>query len=117
MRIVHVFAPLLLAGCVTSADISGNIEERYVGKPIDVAIERLGYPAEEKVVVGRRLVVWNKSSTVASPKTYTASNGATVSTIETSSLGCSLTLEVAQDGTVKDYDWEGQMGACERFAR
>lgn len=117
MRLVHILiTPLLLAGCVTATDISKNIESRYVGQHIDVAVKRLGYPSEEKVVVGRRLVVWNSGTTVLRPKTYTASNGDTVTTSETARLGCSLTLEVGQDGVVKDYDWAGQMGACERFA-
>lgn len=117
MRLVHFLTPLLLAGCVTPTDISKNIESRYVGQHIDVAVKQLGYPAEEKEVVGRRLVVWNSRSVSVRPKTYTASNGATVTTTETAALGCSLTLEVGQDGVVKDYDWEGQMGACERFSR
>jgi hypothetical protein len=101
-----------LAGCATSESIGKSIQEKYVGRPIGSAIDRLGFPTRDQTMAGRHVYTWDISRT--SPNLTTLASGQVV--IQGSSTyGCSLGLEVDSNDVVIRYSFTGQMGACEAF--
>lgn len=115
--ILAVSLGLLVSGCVTFDSIDQNIQSRYVGKPLDVAIQSLGFPSREMSLGTRKVYVWDTSASLPSQQ-LTASNvyGAPVKTTWVSTeYRCSLQLEVSQEGVVVGHHVSGQMGACQVY--
>jgi hypothetical protein len=105
---------VLISGCATFGSIEGNIESRYVGKPVGAAIDGLGYPAAERVVAGRKLYTWDTDSQL--PNLGPMPNG-TLGIRGYTQLHCRLDLEVDGAEVVRKYSLSGQLGACENFGR
>lgn len=92
MRTIIVIAALLLTGCVSMID---RPLAARVGMNIQQVIDQIGYPTTERVVAGRKVYTWTRRF---------AFQGDT--------MECELTYEVNDAGVVIDYNWHGQLGAC-----
>lgn len=62
------------------------------GQNVDVAISKLGFPNDEKVIDGQRVYTW-------------------------SSNGCIIRVIADQNKTIKNSDGEGNMRGCAWFAQ
>jgi hypothetical protein len=82
----------ILAGCASTVDrpLAGR-----VGLHIDQVIAEMGYPTSERMVAGRKLYTWVREVG-----------------FDGDQLRCEATYEVNDEGLVVDYDWHGQLGAC-----
>lgn len=131
-RIFAVLAmPFALSGCMTW----GSFNERLTnlgGNSIDVAIDRLGYPSDERTIAGRHLFTWSTSSSgvvfmpQTSYSTATAYNrfGTTTATGTTTSYapmpvsyGCQVILEVDGNNRITRYQYSGNIGGCQGYWR
>lgn len=112
-KLLLVAASLWLSACATFDSIDRDIKESCYGKPVDVAIQRYGYPTAERVIAGRKLLTWDVSST--HPTMTTLTNGQVVMGAP-ASYSCRLDLEVSHEGTIVGHRVSGQMGACSAFS-
>lgn len=101
-----------VAGCATTGSIQKNLQTKYVGQPIGVAIDDLGFPAGDRWVAGRHVYTWTTGRTL--PDLTTLSNGQTVMR-GSSSYSCTLDLEVNDTNKVINFNFSGQMAACAAF--
>lgn len=110
--LMYAAIPLVVSACTTFGGIEKNIEQKYLGKPIDAAIDGLGFPAAERTIAGRKLYTWtvgrSQPNLIAGPNGTLMVSGAT-------SLSCTLNLEVDSQEVVKRYSYDGQLGACAAF--
>lgn len=128
-KTISVIAMLGLTGCATWGQLDEGLDS-LVGRPLDVAITKLGYPATEQTIAGRKLYRWGNStqgmaympSTTttsgilgvgarAVPYTATTDGGSYVPV----SYACNLTLATNSAGIVISYQYEGNLGGCERY--
>jgi hypothetical protein len=101
-----------------------------VGKNIREAIDRLGYPDSQAVVLDDMVYTWRHTMTVDRPRVVTSSTSATTwgtfasvdTTANTTSvsresvtLECRIRVGTGQTGTVKNYELEGPAAACAHF--
>lgn len=87
---------MLLASCAATQANKDALNLR--GQPIDAAIARFGYPSEEKVIAGRKIYVWNRST-----------SGPDVN------FKCEMVVEVNPQGQITNHTITGQLGACNRL--
>lgn len=74
-KTVSVIAMLGLTECATWGQLDEGLTA-LVGKPITVAIEKIGYPNTEQTITGRKLYRWGSSSQgVISMPTQTTTTG------------------------------------------
>lgn len=122
MKKAMLLLGLVLAGC-TSFSVFDKELPKLVGQPIDVAVQQLGFPNAEQVIMGQKVYVWNTSQTGTSivPTTsFTTANVGTtpVSATTTSyttqdyNLSCTLRLIVDDRGIIRRYNYSGNNGAC-----
>lgn len=86
--------PLILAGCVTPGQFREGIDSLY-GKPMSVAVDKLGLPTSEQTVAGMRLVKWS----VVSGNEYQ----------------CTLTLQIDNKNIIQKGSGDGNLGGCENY--
>ena len=110
--LLYAAIPLVASACTTFGSIDRNIEQKYLGKPVDAAIDGLGYPTAERTVAGRKLYTWTVGSSV--PNLIPGPNG-TLMVSGATALSCTLNLEVDSLEVVKRYSYTGQLGACSAF--
>jgi hypothetical protein len=119
---------LLLSGCVAPGPPIESGLKTLIGQDIHAVIQRLGYPASQRVIAGDTIYTWSTSRHVEMdlPSTSTTTgnvNGepfsATTTGTETMHLHFHCTIEVATgaDGRVKSTQWEGNRGGCVQYAR
>ncbi|MGV7245845.1 hypothetical protein [Caballeronia sp. M23-90] len=62
---------ILVAGCATPPQqTTAGAVRRMVGKPIDYAIDALGYPTSDREIVGHRVVAWEVNEQVGTTAVY-----------------------------------------------
>jgi hypothetical protein len=121
MRYVLLLA-LALAGC-TSFSVLDREMPKLVGQPIDVAVQKLGFPNNEQTIMGQKVYTWNTSQSSFSVVPTTSVTTAYVGTVpvqatttsfttEDSSLSCVLRLIVDDKGIIRRYTYTGNNGAC-----
>lgn len=130
-RTVTALSAIILAGCATWGQFDEGLDA-LLNMPLSTAIDRLGYPSGERTVAGRRLVEWGRSTNGAMYMPTTATTYGTVNTNRgfgsysgTTTGGtfmpvnynCNVTLEVDQDDIIRRYQYEGNLGGCERYIR
>jgi hypothetical protein len=97
--VVLVGALAAMSGC--AMELREEIQSRYIGKSVDVAIDHLGFPAREDTIAGHHIVVWETS---AVPPFGPPVN-----------LRCTLKLEIDDAKIVRKFSYDGQSGACDNF--
>jgi hypothetical protein len=79
-----------------------------LGQPIQAAIDRLGYPSEQRQILGDTVYVWsNQPGSVA----YVSGNVAFASP-----LWCEIQIGTNPDGTIKRWQSRGNNGGCMAYA-
>lgn len=131
MRRSLALIPALLIACTPSQDISEGMTQ-FRGQPIDNVASVLGAPNDERVIAGRRYVIWSTNRNVSYTMpvtnylsgTVNASNGgfATYGGTSTSyvpmsaSYVCTLTVEVSDQYIVQNFSFDGNIGGCRGYA-
>jgi len=90
------FAAVALAGCSISTIKEGMNDLK--GKPITVAIAKLGIPDSEATIAGRKVYTW-QTGTIAGGDQYQ----------------CKIRVVMAGE-LIESYSGEGDAGTCERYA-
>jgi hypothetical protein len=125
-------AGLLLAGCATGADLKGGAAG-LVGKPLQVAIDRLGPPTgKTDDGGGQKTVFWMSNydvqySTSAPPNRLGIGDpnqiaggggqpGATTTAPETSTYRCFVRVTVGPDNLIETANFGGNSNGCASYA-
>jgi hypothetical protein len=75
------------------------------GKKVDDAVAYLGLPDEDTILIGRRVVIWRESTTVAG--TYVNSSGPTATAYSTANnFHCDIKLVIGNDSVVESVEIE-----------
>lgn len=130
-NIALAIAAAAVAGCATWGQMNDGLNG-LLGKPIDAAIRKIGYPASEQAIAGRKLYRWGGShqSSILVPTTTTTtgtiglgrqmtpfSATTTGMNFEQYEDGCYITLEVDREDIITRYQYEGNLDGCAPFIR
>ena len=128
MKTVSAFILLLLAAACAFTTFDEELP-KYVGRPVDSLVARLGYPSSELTIMGRKVYTWraDTTSTSITPVTTTATGtvGARMTPVTvtgtsyvptTEHLSCVIRAAVNADNTIASVDYEGNNGACLRYS-
>lgn len=131
MRWAIVLLPAFLLGCTTGQDIYDGMTQ-FRGQPIDNVVAVLGTPNDERMIAGRRYVIWSTDRNVSytmpvtnyTSGSITASGGGfatyggttTTQVPMISNYVCTLTVEVNNQYIVRDFSFDGNTGGCEVYA-
>jgi hypothetical protein len=97
MRIFAVLlAAIALPGCAGSMIEEGMT--KMVGQPLSAAVAKLGLPTEERVIAGQKVYVWYSGRM-----------------IEGTTSACRIRA-IMQGDVISSWDYEGNEGACLRYA-
>ncbi|MBG7619367.1 hypothetical protein I5R65_07815 [Herbaspirillum sp. AP02] len=120
-----------LTGCATWGQLDDGLKG-LLGQPIDVAINKIGYPNSEQTIAGRKLYRWGSSSQqMAYMPTTTTTNGyagvgsgftpysstTTGGTFVPLNYTCQITLEVDAKQIIQRYQADGNLGGCEPYIK
>ncbi len=124
--ILALIAALGLTGCVAQ-NLNDGLKG-LMGQNIQAAVARLGYPDGQRTMLGDTIYVWSSNHSAVIPLTSTNTTvgtvgstpvyGTTTST-EWVPANYNCTIQIATDdaGTMKRYQWNGNMGGCAQYAR
>lgn len=111
---------LLLAACSGGNGVMDGIMHSWVGSSVDEVIARWGYPDGEKVIAGKKLLVWSEDMQLALPTTTQTYGNVSVygnqgfyNGVSTTSGGglsdwnCTRIVEVSSSNAVVGVDWKG----------
>ncbi len=130
-RAIIAVVLLGISGCVSFSDINKGVNS-FLGKNIDYAVNRIGYPTSEREFQGRKLYVWGNAQdvTLYLPQTaqttgnvYGTYGSATYQGTTTYNAPtnihyeCTVILEVDDQGIVRRTQWNGNRGGCARYAK
>jgi hypothetical protein len=115
-----------LSGCLSDQMNKGL--SFMVGQNIQYAVARLGYPDAQRTMLGDTIYVWGTSRDVDVPMTTSSSTYGTVgstpysgttygTTFVRANLNCTIQLGTTPDGTIKTWQWNGNMAGCMQYAR
>lgn len=128
-RFVYIFLPLMLSACATDTMKDGL--PYLVGKPIQNAINYLGYPDDQKTIAGQDIYIWHYEKTFTTTQTvYTPYSGtaygmgggmsysgqASSVVPEVHNNYCNIRLIADKKGIVRHFDGEGNNGGCRHYA-
>lgn len=122
MKKLWLVAAFVLAGC-TSFSVLDKELPKLVGQPVDVAVNKLGFPNAERNIMGKKVYIWSTTQSGTSIVPTTSYSTAYIGTKPVSAqtttystqdytLSCTLRLIVDDKGVVRDYDYDGNNGAC-----
>jgi hypothetical protein len=120
-----VVVALSLCGCVAQHMNEGLAD--LMGQNIKVAVGRLGYPDGQRTMLGDTIYVWAASHNTVMPMTTTNLTRGMVGSVPFSgtttntdfvpvNLNCTIQLATDASGTIKSYQWSGNMGGCSPYA-
>lgn len=132
-RVVSLlFLAFILTSCSTFQDISDGLD-RFSGKHVDSLIDVIGYPTYQQKVGSHDLYIWDSSQVVtfSMPKTtyhsgsvsgygggYGTYGGTSTTYVpQTYNYNCKITIEVDNQDRIIDWNFEGNIGGCERYAK
>ncbi|MEQ1933852.1 MAG: hypothetical protein ABL962_08235 [Fimbriimonadaceae bacterium] len=87
----------------------------FVGRDVREVVARLGYPDSEQLLLGDKVYTWNNES--AGSMVFPAPTAGTPATVVPYANSCTVKIIADSSGTIKDYDFYGNYGGCERYAR
>jgi hypothetical protein len=97
---------LLIAACQeappqdrSSFDYLRSELPKFRGKPVDVLVDRWGFPDAEQFIMQRRVYIWQHTRNDDGYRVY-----------------CRVRVVVDAAGTVERTDWNGHNGPCARYA-
>jgi hypothetical protein len=124
--VLLIVAAMGLSGCVSDQMNQGL--GFMVGQNIQYAVSRLGYPDDQRTMLGDTIYVWSTSRNVNLPMTTTSTTYGNVGTTPVygttmgttyvpANFNCTIQLAVGADQTIKSWQWSGNMGGCMQYAR
>lgn len=123
--------PVALAGCMTWSGFNEQLGG-LVGEPLDLVIQRLGYPNGERQIAGHHVYIWSSNSTgiISMPQTTygtatafnrfgtTTAYGSSTSYVPmTVGYNCEILLEVDMSNRIRSYQYNGNIGGCSPYWR
>lgn len=109
----------LAAGCVSGCASFDGVDatlQPLKGQSLDHAISVLGYPQEDKVIAGRRLVIW-RSARATTGLTVGQVGSQQVLVTSPAEARCEVTLEVDGGGVVRGGQYRGNSEGCATYAK
>jgi hypothetical protein len=112
---------LLITACTGWSDVDAGVAT-LKGKPIQYAIERIGMPATEQVIAGRKVYIWGTRGTIPAQDherhgEREANTDHPVQDVPATDPYCTLKLVVNADEIVTHVQYEGNLTACERYSK
>lgn len=95
-KIIAVASALILSGCVLPGQLKAGLDG-LIGKPLSVAVDKLGLPTSENTVAGMHLVRWK--------------------VLSATELQCLVTLQIDENQIIIKQSAEGNLGGCEGYIR
>ena len=129
LLIIFLLLSTTLSGCVTGKMMQ-SATKSYINQHVDVLINYVGMPSEERVIAGRRIISWHVSDKGVIPMTTPTSaygtlygNGAVFDLYITGSettyhyydYNCKLDAVVNERYRVLSIHWEGDQYGCSTF--
>lgn len=120
---------------IIAIDLTGCVEQHMneglralVGQDIQMAVNRLGYPDGKREILGKTIYVWSASHSAVLPMaststTYGQIGGVPVYGTSTNmnfvpaNFNCTIQLAVGSNNTIETWQWSGNMGGCQPYAR
>lgn len=96
MRRAAALLAALSAGCATLGTFSSGMDD-LIGRPVDVAFQRLGYPERQSVIVGQTVYYYG--------------------TDHDSGPSCTFKIVADQGGIVRSWDGIGNAHGCSLYIR
>ena len=110
-----------LCGCASGGyGLMDGIMSSWAGASTDDVIKQWGYPHDERVIAGKRLLVWNREVQLTLPATASTTGSVnrvgntsyytgttTVSGGGASNWSCTRILEIDSNNRVIGWQWEG----------
>lgn len=121
---LHRLPALVLVAALASGCAWNTIQpamDGLVGKHVDDAIRYLGYPDEDAMLAGHRIISWYRRDSMTLPHTSSVTNPYTGTTMSmtsysTANLACQIRVEVDADLIIRTWEGNGNEGACAHFA-
>ncbi|MBB4065032.1 hypothetical protein [Gellertiella hungarica] len=120
------FGLAVLAGCVTGEDVTRGTAT-LIGRPVEEAFDRIGFPDEERQIAGRTVYTW-RNREIGSYEVPTSEivttyvDGHPVESVlqgsrtEVYERQCQLDLVVGRGGIVERAQADGNLAGCSRYA-
>jgi hypothetical protein len=126
LGLLSMVGATVLAACTTFDDIEAGLTS-LEGRPLSAAVSKLGFPDEEREIAGQKVYIWAsaRSGSYTVPQTNTGYGWAggrpftyTYQTQQVQSFNHSCVIRVMTDsnGLIVNWDVEGNIGGCERYA-
>lgn len=110
----------VLSGCASTSTVMDGVMSSWIGANADEVVAQWGYPHEERQLLGKTLLVWNRNLQWAMPATATTAGtvsryGNTAYVTGTTNVigggvatfNCTRILEIDSGRRVVAYQWEG----------
>jgi hypothetical protein len=125
-RIITLFIVALSFGGCVSKNMNEGLQS-LMGQNIHAAIDRIGYPDVQQVILGDKVYVWGVSQNAVMPMTNTNFTSGSVggvpvygTTTSTSyvpvNYNCKIQIATDANDIMKRYQWSGNMGGCAHYA-
>jgi hypothetical protein len=122
---IVALAALGLGGCVAQNMNAGL--NNLMGQNIHAAVDRIGYPNDQRQILGDTVYVWGTSQNTVIPMSTMNTTtgmvggvpvyGTTTSTnFVPVNFNCTIQIATTPDGTIKNWRWSGNMGGCSSYA-
>jgi hypothetical protein len=116
LRICIALGLLLLnPGCVMT-----NLEKGLkdlTGKDVSYAVQRLGYPSQEREMFGSKIYTWGTQSTGFASMPLMNAYGTTAGYMPMSvNYQCKIEIITDASGKIQSWQYEGNPGGCSRYA-
>lgn len=116
-----------LAGCTTFGQLNESLDA-MMGRDLREAIAALGYPSGQLQLLGDTVYVWSTSSSGAMVLPTSSTTSGTVGTksfygtttgsqVIPYNYACTIKLAVGPDSRLKHWEYDGNMGGCERVIK
>ena len=113
--VASVFIALFLQSCSTANTMNG-IMSSWTGADADEVVVQWGPPHEVRASEGRRLYIWNHTTTRTAPQIkirttsvsgHTGSSGSTTAGGRATDVNCQRILEIDEKAKVVSWQWNG----------
>lgn len=124
-RVAVILAALALAGCANFEALDAGLDT-LKGQNRDVAIQRLGFPDDQKEIAGKDVYIWTTGGTFYQPGSYFGGCSDRYGGIRSMScVGfmpsttyafCEIRVIADKSGTIVDTERRGDAATCEQYA-
>lgn len=109
------FVLLLTSGCVMTK-LENGLKD-LTGKNVSYAVQRLGYPSQEREMFGNKIYTWGTQSTGFASMPLMNAQGYTAGYVPMNvNYQCKIEIISDMEGTIQSWQYEGNPGGCSRWA-